>query len=165
MSEKLAAGVLGLLASSGARRVLALGAQAAAWLAPWVARHRGTVLHALASVQACGELTWPPGGGGRYDFALVAGVIEQLPAAEAGHLLARLRDLHVSRMLVVVDRHRCPLDDTDFRALGLCAAFLGDTDDDDLRAYAFELATYKRTPDWLNPRDWAHPELWDKYRW
>ncbi|WP_404840873.1 DUF6231 family protein [Alkalilimnicola ehrlichii] len=27
------------------------------------------------------------------------------------------------------------------------------------------MATYKTTPDWLNSRNWAHPELFDKFRW
>lgn len=31
--------------------------------------------------------------------------------------------------------------------------------------YLFDIETYKRTPDWLNARHWANPELWDKYRW
>jgi len=31
--------------------------------------------------------------------------------------------------------------------------------------YLFDIETYKRTPDWLNARHWANPELWGKYRW
>ncbi|WP_290652932.1 DUF6231 family protein [Aquisalimonas sp.] len=31
--------------------------------------------------------------------------------------------------------------------------------------YGFDVGTYKTTPDWLNPRYWANPELWGKYRW
>ncbi|MFP4252452.1 MAG: DUF6231 family protein [Guyparkeria sp.] len=31
--------------------------------------------------------------------------------------------------------------------------------------YLFDIETYKRTPDWLNARNWANPELWGKYRW
>ena len=31
--------------------------------------------------------------------------------------------------------------------------------------YVFDIENYKDTPDWLSPRNWANPELWDKYRW
>ncbi len=31
--------------------------------------------------------------------------------------------------------------------------------------YRFDIADYKTTPDWLNSRYWAHPELFDKHRW
>ena len=31
--------------------------------------------------------------------------------------------------------------------------------------YLFDIETYKQTPDWLNARHWANPELWGKYRW
>jgi len=31
--------------------------------------------------------------------------------------------------------------------------------------YLFDIETYKRTPDWLNARHWANPELWGKFRW
>ncbi len=32
-------------------------------------------------------------------------------------------------------------------------------------AYTFNIANYKETPEWLSPRNWANPELWDKFRW
>jgi len=35
----------------------------------------------------------------------------------------------------------------------------------DVPVYLFDIETYKRTPDWLNARHWANPELWGKYRW
>ena len=31
--------------------------------------------------------------------------------------------------------------------------------------YNFHIDSYKPTPDWLNDKFWAHPELFDKYRW
>ena len=31
--------------------------------------------------------------------------------------------------------------------------------------YLFDIETYKHTPDWLNARNWANPERWEKYRW
>ncbi|TKA91199.1 hypothetical protein FAZ79_01265 [Guyparkeria sp. SB14A] len=35
----------------------------------------------------------------------------------------------------------------------------------DAPVYLFDIKTYKHTPDWLNARNWANPELWGKYRW
>jgi hypothetical protein len=32
-------------------------------------------------------------------------------------------------------------------------------------ALVFDVGSYKATPDWLNARHWANPQLWDKYRW
>ena len=29
----------------------------------------------------------------------------------------------------------------------------------------FSLKTYKKTPNWLNGRFWAHPQRWNKFRW
>ena len=29
----------------------------------------------------------------------------------------------------------------------------------------FNIQDYKVSPDWLSARHWAHPELWDIYRW
>ena len=32
-------------------------------------------------------------------------------------------------------------------------------------AWSYDIRTYKSVPDWLNPKFWANPENWDKYRW
>ncbi|MCP4230831.1 MAG: hypothetical protein GY771_11905 [bacterium] len=31
--------------------------------------------------------------------------------------------------------------------------------------YKYDIATYKKVPEWLNVSRWANPELWNKYRW
>ncbi|MDG4868168.1 DUF6231 family protein [Guyparkeria sp. 1SP6A2] len=31
--------------------------------------------------------------------------------------------------------------------------------------FKYDILDYKHTPDWLNARNWANPELWGKYRW
>ena len=33
------------------------------------------------------------------------------------------------------------------------------------RLYAHDVGSYKPTPEWLNPGDWANPEQWNKRRW
>jgi hypothetical protein len=81
-------------------------------------------------------------------------------SATLAELLAALRD-RANRRIVVhvgeariggsVDQHMVSLG---YRRL-----------DPDDGVYLFDIESYKDTPDWLNPRNWANPELWDKYRW
>ncbi len=89
-----------------------------------------------------------------------------LPAGTATTLVSRLRDVHVQRVVVIAaaggrgELSRQAL-------IGLGFHRLGSSMDADRRRhwYEFDLASYKVTPDWLSPRNWANPELWDKYRW
>lgn len=96
----------------------------------------------------------------RFELALVLEFVETLPAGAARVVLARLRDLNAERTLVLT-RDDADLTQADYIALGyrLHAAQDGD------RLYGFDLYDYKDRPEWLNPKYWAHPELWDKYRW
>lgn len=99
-----------------------------------------------------------------HDLILISGVLEGLPRAEGEQLIARLRDLGAPRLILALSSKtdwRIP----DLLALGLVV--LGDlkVDDRRLRLFAFDIAAYKTTPDWLNSRYWAHPELWGKYWW
>lgn len=100
----------------------------------------------------------------RFDFALVAGALETLTEGRAAILLSRLRDVHSQRFAVLYPRSGA-WRPNDFLAMGLFRYddYPGATGVYSL--YTFDIATYKRTPDWLSPRHWAHPELWDKYRW
>ena len=75
-------------------------------------------------------------------------------------LLAALRDRANRRVVVHVGEARIG-GDVDQRLVAL--GYRRVNADDAL--YLFDIETYKDTPDWLNPRNWANPELWDKYRW
>lgn len=90
-------------------------------------------------------------------LALVKDTLVGLDAAQAGTVLARVRDFVASWIIVITDAH-CALTRLDFLALGyesLCA-----DDAEQIKLYQFDLATYKQVPDWLNARFWAHPERW-----
>ncbi len=98
---------------------------------------------------------------GRQDLVLVGG-LEALPRKDGEILLSRLRDVYARRVLARVVlggtwRHN------DMTAFGFTR--LAEMDPADGVLYGFDVASYKTTPDWLNPRYWANPELWDKYRW
>ncbi|HYW91643.1 MAG TPA: DUF6231 family protein [Gammaproteobacteria bacterium] len=116
--------------------------------------------------QALRELTLSD----RFDFALVAGALERLPDERAVVLLSRLRDVHTQRFAVLYPRPgdapaEHPWQPNDFLAMGLFRYEDYALKSGTWTLYTFDIATYKRTPDWLSPRNWAHPELWDKYRW
>lgn len=113
----------------------------------------------LASVDALGRL----------DLAYVSGVLERVDKHTGEMLLARLRDLHAQRVVVALRVE--PGDDpatwheADLLALGLIRIGRYPRGEAEVRVYTFDLHDYRITPDWLNSRDWAHPELFDKYWW
>lgn len=102
----------------------------------------------------------------RAALAIVDGCAAFSSEAAAVQLVGRLRDLHADRVLVIADRG----DDAHLgrhTLIGLGFQRWGHSRDPDGRRrwYEFDMAHYKVTPDWLNARHWANPELWDKYRW
>ena len=106
-----------------------------------------------------------------FEFSIVADCIEYLDKASAEHLLARLRDIYTKKLLVVVpignqwQEHTSYWKETDMLALGfILKAKIGVTEKP-VHVYAFDVASYKTTPDWLNNKYWANPELWDTYWW
>ena len=99
----------------------------------------------------------------RVDLALVAGTLETLPRQSSEMLIALLRDRLADTFYCLANP--CIISPRDMIALGLVPQS-GWPDGEDTQAlYYFSIHDYKRTPDWLNPRFWAHPELWDRYRW
>ena len=86
--------------------------------------------------------------------------------AAAVQLVSRLRDVCASRVLVIgAPRPGASLGREQLVGLGFRRWDTTGEGDDRRRWYEFSLADYKVTPDWLNARHWANPELWDRYRW
>ena len=50
-------------------------------------------------------------------------------------------------------------------ALGLCCLQVFEIHGQSWGLNHFSLKTYKKTPNWLNSRFWANPQLWNKFRW
>jgi hypothetical protein len=106
-----------------------------------------------------------------FDFAIVANAAEHLDKNTAVHLLARLRDLYAKKLLVVVPmgdqwkNHQSLWQETDLLALGFIKKANLQVAQKPVYVYAFDIVTYKTTPEWLNSQYWANPELWDKYWW
>lgn len=105
----------------------------------------------------------------RHDLA-IAWLAGDLPWRDALHVLSALRDLHARQLLAFVpvsawqqaDSHWQP---DQLRALGLQQQARFEQDGELVEAWSFDIRTYKAVPDWLNPRFWANPENWNKYRW
>lgn len=102
-----------------------------------------------------------------YDVVIFAG-FETLPRKFARQLISRIRDFHAHHFLLLADRKKMKQDGdwstNDFIALGL-RLFRDYKDEGNVIIYRFELSDYKTTPEWLNSRYWANPELYGKYRW
>lgn len=106
-----------------------------------------------------------------FDAALTLNALETMHKSDAGILIGRLRDVHTRRFLVLL-RVGSEWEDqvslwrrTDMIAYGLGLEAKYGLGARALHLYRFDINDYKRTPEWLNSRNWAHPELWDKYRW
>lgn len=106
-----------------------------------------------------------------YQMALVVDALEHIDKTEALALLARLRDVSAHQVVVAV-----PIGDgqagtqsswfaEDMVAMGMYRAGTYVEDSRTVHVYCFDLYDYKPTPDWLNARYWAHPELFGKYWW
>jgi len=152
--------VLHIAAALRPRSVLAVGAAAEDCLRTGLGAGPPAEWECLAGAQLSARLARL----GRFDLAYVAGVLEDLPRAEAARLLARLRDVHARHLVVLVPDAVGEWDEAALRAYGLRPS-AHQPEGGDGRLYEFDLYDYKETPDWLNARYWAHPELWDKYRW
>jgi len=139
---------------------------------------RGIVAEYLAAAPACDVKEFPDAGqftaqddSVRFDLGVVCGVLEHLERRTAGALIARLRDQQCQRLLLAVpigahwQTHRSVWQQTDLLAYGFTLLSSEQRDARRVDVYGFDLATYKITPDWLNARYWAHPELFDKYWW
>jgi hypothetical protein len=91
-------------------------------------------------------------------LALGVDALDGLDMQQAQHLIGRVR-LYVAPRLLIAAPPGCALDDTAFRALGFTLVMTEPAEG--MRAYYYDIDTYKTVPDWLNARFWAHPERWE----
>jgi len=108
---------------------------------------------------------------GRHDAGVIVGALEKIPKVAGLQLLARMRDLLTKQFCVVVsiseqsDAQEGNWQPNEFLGLGLSVVNQYDFEQGPFLVLKYDIATYKKTPDWLNANNWANPELWDKYRW
>ena len=104
----------------------------------------------------------------RYDVAIVAETLEHIDRSLGAALIARLRDVLSRRLYIVIEvagtvttHWTAP----ELLAFGLTVDEPSTDDSRRWRLFSYEVGQYKITPEWLNTKDWANPELWGKTRW
>lgn len=147
--------------------ILVIGSGLESELRNYQAQHPDCTLRHLPLASLEDGLT----GMGHVDMVILHAALEQVDRPTGTHLLATLRDVHASHVIAVVPaeadwpRPDDPWDQTAFFALGMVHAGAYATSLGQKHIYRFDIDSYKTTPDWLSPKDWAHPERWDKDWW
>jgi Family of unknown function (DUF6231) len=96
----------------------------------------------------------------RTDLAVVVDQLEHMPHEEAVVLLARLRDIHSQRVLLLLDDGGW--DREELRALGYLQfrrRAAGKS------VYLFDPDLFHEPREWNNPANWANPDNFGKFRW
>jgi hypothetical protein len=141
-----------LLAETGARLLLVNNTQAASLLAP------GSDVQLVSPAELLAG-SWPQ----RADLAILVLLPEEREQATA--LIAATRDLYAKRLLLFVPPEAFEWKSETLIALGLSLLANYELEGEAWQAWGFDIRSYKSVPDWLNPRFWANPENWGKYRW
>lgn len=156
---------------------------------PCVTARQGAAPQAKAELLTALRRNWSDLGT-RYDLAIVSVDTDPRSFDCVQSALALLRDVVAKKVWVIVPREGLyALEPADLGALGFAAlqpaepgsgdsgtcapAASGDESGTGLPAasggesllFYYDVATYKRTPDWLNAKGWAHPQRWGRFRW
>ncbi|WP_018169440.1 MULTISPECIES: DUF6231 family protein [unclassified Thioalkalivibrio] len=108
-------------------------------------------------------LEHPPGP--RVPLVLLPDTLSALDVTTGQQLLGGLRDRWADEVLILHRRDDERWGLNDFLALGFRHDPEAEAAAPDHTVYRTSLYDYKLTPDWLNARFWANPEMWDKRRW
>lgn len=106
--------------------------------------------------------------GSELPYAELAIVDADMALASNGlsELIARLRDVFAQQVLVIAPtQSQLTFNHAGLIGLGFQRWASPSAERPERRWYRFDIRDYKTTPDWLNARHWANPQLWDKYRW
>jgi hypothetical protein len=101
----------------------------------------------------------------RIALVLLLDVLPELDLATGQHLLGGLRDRWAEEVLILHRQRDTRWDLSAFLALGFRREPEADAAAPAHAVYRTSLYDYKLTPDWLNARFWANPEMWDRARW
>lgn len=102
----------------------------------------------------------------RFDLVFIDSSCFALPRPRLRALIAKARDLLASRVLLEwLPEQQADWQDADFLAVAMRRRAVMEDDGVTRVFYGYDLKTYKQVPDWLNPKFWANPHMWDKARW
>jgi len=108
----------------------------------------------------------------RYELTIIADLLEKGVEFEnklhPEQLLSRIRNLCSPQIILTIQSELIKPNNNDLLAIGLAKyAEYQDENSSESTAYLYQynIDTYKKTPDWFNSKNWANPELWDKYFW
>lgn len=144
------------------REVLMVGSTPVA-LADYAPVSGGVERHELGVVTDAAALS----GLGRFDLAVVADQLEHIPRRAGVELLGRLKNLHTSRICVLLRPavgHGRDWHGNDFLSLG----FHDPREQSRVaprRLYYYDLRSYNPERGWNNAGGWANPENFRRYRW
>ncbi len=149
------------------QQILSIGPVGQELFASYLAECQACTLHEVIDAPTLKQLDKY----GRYDLVFVSHVLENMPKPRAEQLIARLRDLHGDRLIIVLPigkdwpKHTSYWQQTDMLGLGFSQVAEFQYQQHLVHIYAFDIASYKTTPDWLNNKYWANPEMFGKHWW
>lgn len=163
MTCSASAVVTQMLESVTPNKIVLIGGDALEIIQPWVDQNASIDIMQFADAQCF--LAHPSVS---VQWALVSSCLETLDDQTGSELLGRLRNLSAPKFCVLVeDEH--PVWNarslTGFALEKLADKPLSTPSGKSVRAFGYDLATYKQTPDWLNSDYWANPSRWNKDFW
>jgi len=147
------------------RTLLAIGPHADAVFSNYVLSNPDAVLTHLSDADCLERIKTA----GCFDFVFVAGALEFMPKRTASMLLASLRDVHAKQLYALTPigkawlKHSSFWDYNELLGFGLERVNVYAENGLPIALLKFDVRTYKSTPEWLNSKYWARPELWNKY--
>lgn len=152
--------------------ILTIGNKAETFIADYVAQKKQLNQEcAVTSLDADDALSILQKAAARYEAAIVVDALEFMDKEQAGQLIARLRDLQADRFIAIVrmgdqwKQTKSTWQTVDLLGYGMKLVNRHHTGAKPVHIYKYDIATYKKTPEWLNARNWANPKLWDRFRW
>jgi len=100
----------------------------------------------------------------RFDLTCLYHCLQDLSKTEGLALIAQVRDVLSEQVLIVTQHSRKTKDEWSSQDF-IAAGFSAQQHVENTAFFYYNIATYKRTPDWLNSKYWANPEQWNKQRW
>jgi hypothetical protein len=109
----------------------------------------------------------------RFDVGIALNLFENLNKTQGQRILCKLRDVLTTQYCVGLSLNTgdstsdWQLNDLFAFALDRVASYHGETNNQPAECglFKYNIMEYKKTPKWLNTKNWANPKMWNKYRW